>query len=488
MPSVKTTDVIYTRVSNPADMSNMAFMGTAVSRGNGRGVVVCTATNTEIGKISAELYASVRDIRTPTQVKLAQFGIQLAVLAVALCALVVVIAYLRHYELLKMSMIGVALAVSVIPEGLVAVVTVCLALGVQRMAKKSAVVRHIASVETLGSITVICTDKTGTLTEGIMRVEEVYTSCCSVICNADGKCSVVSGRSVNDRIGELFDSAFASRSSRTNDPIALLPCCTLICLSAENSVDPTEMALSKLLNTVHFDTVAVSRTFEKTTELAFDPNLKLMATAHVSLDKDHLEFGQYFIVIKGAPESIIQRCSGTYEQAEHVDRAKLLDIAGDMAGRGLRVLSFAYISTNSRVDIINIDDLDEHLVFVGFVGMRDPERSTALPCVSSCLSASIAVIMITGDHNRTAAAIARTVGILPPIDVTATTRTRRRLDITPMVLHGNDADAMSTNELASMMPFPRVIARASPSTKLKVVRALHARGEIVAMIGMYMCK
>eukprot|EP01117_Protostelium_nocturnum_P010230 TRINITY_DN366_c0_g1_i1.p1 TRINITY_DN366_c0_g1~~TRINITY_DN366_c0_g1_i1.p1 ORF type:complete len:1187 (-),score=476.65 TRINITY_DN366_c0_g1_i1:175-3735(-) len=501
IPVDKITEPIKRKHLAVGDRKNQAFMSTVVVKGRGSGIVVTTGLLTEIGKISAELTVT-KDPKTPLQKKLRKLGILLVIIAIVLCTLVVGIALARKYsaqkslsghDVLEVIEIGISLAVSVIPEGLVAVVTITMALGVQRMAKRKVIVRSLPIVETIGAVTTVCSDKTGTLTEGKMKTEELWT--------ADGHSYTFSGpgsipegkMSFNEK--ELDRNSVLEKESLTRTLMAS-SLCNNSTIQFDNETkkwesfgDPTEVALqvsaSKALLPKEYWTNDQGLHLVK--EFAFDSDRKRMSVIYSSTVNSPLPFSlgsQNIVFAKGASESLSSLCTQVQygDSVVPMDQSNLERISekgNSMASKGLRVLALAYSLTPlSTVDLEeegSISKIEKNLIFLGLCGLRDPPRKEVFNSIAQAKQAGIRVCMITGDHPKTAIAIAQDLGILEP---NAILEGKGKA-----WLHGPEIEAMPLNRLSALDPFPTVFARVSPSDKLKIVRALKKRGEICAMTG-----
>ena len=437
------------------DRRNMVFAGTTVSYGRGRAVAVATGMGTEFGRIAAMLQ-SVEIEKTPLQKNLDKLGKQLAQAAFVIVGLIAVLGFLRGQPLIDMLIFGIALAVAVVPEALPAVVTISLALGVQRMVKRHALMRRLPAVETLGGTTVICSDKTGTLTRDEMTVTTLYV---------DGITVSVSGA------GYLPEGTFTVAGDRAGLPAVLTDLLTAGALCNDARLvrdeaggwdvlgDPTEGALLVALRKAGLDETALGRQYPRLDERPFSSETKKMITLHGGYDRPRA-------FIKGAPETILPDCAAVlrddgFRPMNEADRAEILERATDLAGRALRVLAIA-----ARADSA-VDGADREMTFLGLVGMIDPPREEAGPAVTRCLAAGIRPVMITGDHPLTAKAIARQLGIL----------TDGR-EVT-----GADIDALSDEALAAAIEGIQVYARVAPEHKLRIIQALQKKGHIVAMTG-----
>jgi len=513
-----------------ADCKGNAFMGTVVAHGRGKGLVVRTGDNTEIGKISNSI-TSQPQAKTNIQRKLDILGKWLVVLAIVLCIIIVVINLIYGNDTKETINIGLSLAVSVIPEGLVAVVTVTMALGVRRMAKRNAIVRKLPSVETLGSVTVICSDKTGTLTEGKMGTSLIWTidDCAYTFTestNIDPNKGTVqklsSGEVTEESLataadtGKTYDTADAqlmaailSASLCNNSSVVLDPETN----EWKSIGDPTEVAMIVAAQKAGFSRDSWENNgFRKLGEYPFDSERKLMSVIYTTTRKDDPASGETdmtaqnassasplpntsLVLAKGAPEAILQR-SISYvpsvaaghsslsdlingEQRELTNEVKALIATRNeqMASRGLRVLALAvrkvgHEEAEAIVKSEKMEQSETQLSFIGLIGLIDPPKKGVRESIATCKTAGIRVIMITGDHVTTASAIARQLGIIDSENV-AMQRTMK----------GSELDLLSEDAIAELKPFPSVFARVSPDNKLKIVKALQARGELDAMTG-----
>ncbi len=426
------------------DRFTMAYKGTQVVHGRARGVVTATGMETELGRI-ARLLHSAGESKTPLQKRLAHFGKMLAIAVLALCAVIFAAGVLRGEPVLLMLLTAISLAVAAIPEALPAVVTVALALGARQMVRRQALIRKLPAVETLGSVTYICTDKTGTLTLNRMRVEE--------LCVAGGRRG-------------------SPPLARTDDPV-LAELLTAMALNNDTHVDhagtpvgdPTEVALFDAARDAGFAASELLVQQPRVAELPFDAARQCMTTLHRPAT-GHEALVAY---VKGSPEKILSLCHGQYrpEGTRPLDRDATLEVAGQMAAEGLRVLAFA----RRRFDAtppMEPGVVEAELDFLGLAGLLDPPRDEAGAAIADCVSAGIVPVMITGDHPETARAIARRLGLL---------------DGRGEVLTGAELATMPDAEFARHVRTVRVYARAAPEHKIRIVQALQAQGEFVAMTG-----
>jgi Ca2+-transporting ATPase len=443
------------------DRVNMAFSGTMVTSGRATGVVVATGSQTELGKIN-ELMQGVQTLKTPLLRKVDHFGKVLSVIIGALTVLFFGIGYVFHdYPLNELIMAVIGLAVAAIPEGLPAIMTITLALGVQRMAAKKAIIRRLPSVETLGSVTVICSDKTGTLTRNEMTVQALAVG---------GKQFTVTGTGYAPE-GEIREAESERAVKAAEEPgLRELILCGQLCNDAELieegghwtlQGDPTEGGLLTLAKKAG----DLSTKSKRLDTLPFESDHKYMGTLHIDED------GQKTAWVKGAPERLFERCSRAWhpDGTVDIDTAAWKERMEEMAARGLRVLAAAYkpLGKDSDVESIDHHTIEKDLVLLGLYGMIDPPRPEAIEAVEVCKEAGIRVKMITGDHALTASAIARELG----------------LEAWEKPITGAELEAMNDEELAEAAVSCDVFARTSPENKLRLVEALQSRGEITAMTG-----
>lgn len=424
------------------DRLNMAYKGTLVTYGRGSGVVVATGMNTELGKI-AVLLQEEEEVKTPLQKRLAQLGQRLAAAAIAICVIVFVVGVLRGEPVVLMFLTAVSLAVAAIPEALPAVVTVSLALGARRMVKKNALVRRLPAVETLGSVTYICSDKTGTLTQNKMRVEQVYV---------DGHLEQESrSRSAGAEPWLLLYRALALNNDATRND------------HGEVIGDPTEVALYLATLQAGYDKALLETTSPRLEEIPFDSDRKCMTTLHRD-SEGVISF------TKGAPEAVLERCDTALSGfgPTLIQAQPILERAEQMAADGLRVLAAAFRIWPELPTDLSPDTVESGLTFLGLVGLMDPPREEARDAVTLCKSAGITPVMITGDHPATARAIATRLGIITDGDA---------------VIAGQELARLSLEAFEERVEQIRVYARVAPEQKIKIVKALQDKGEFVAMTG-----
>lgn len=434
VPTEKDAETVCPKNAPLGERRNMVFASTGVASGAGVGVVTATGMDTAMGKI-ARMLEHEKAPQTPLQQKLKQTGKVLGAGVVAICAVIFLLGLLQRMPPLEMFMIAISLGVAAIPEGLTAVVTIVLAMGIKRMAQKRAIVRHLPAVETLGSTQVICSDKTGTLTQNKMTVV------------------AFSGPHGEERISSSTAQFALELATLCNNSQAV---------GGTLTGDPTETAFLRACERSKED---LEREFPRVGEIPFTSARKMMSTAH------KLPQGGYRIISKGAPDVLIARCTsqlqgGTVRQFNGGMKAKILSDNGTLAGRALRVLAVAY----KDVEHVPVDDreTESDLVFCGLIAMEDPPRPGVKEAVAQCKRAGILPVMITGDHAATAFAIAQRLGIA---------------ERNAQVLSGQELDRLDDNVLSQKIFEYRVFARVSPEHKVKIVKAFQRRGMVVAMTG-----
>ncbi|HZO01174.1 MAG TPA: HAD-IC family P-type ATPase [Burkholderiales bacterium] len=460
------------------DRKNSAFMSTMVTYGRGRGLVTGTGMNTQIGMI-AEMIQSYEDEDTPLQQKLQQLGKVLGTACIAICAVVLVYGLFRDTRLTEVFSIGfmnylqseqkdiinlfmtaVSLAIAAVPEGLPAIVTICLALGMQQMIKRNALIRKLPAVETLGCATVICSDKTGTLTQNQMTVVQGWTA---------GKRFKVTGEGYNPT-GQFLLEDKAFDASQDADAALLLKG-SLLCNDAlldEGRIigDPTEGAMAVVAMKAGFQRAELEKTMPRVQEIPFDSDRKRMTTIH-TIEGTPLAF------VKGAPDVVLDLCThiqreGAPVRLDQETRREVLDQNRDLASHALRVLAVACRPLDSVPGNPTPETLERELTFVGLLGMIDPARPEVIDAVRVANGAGLRSVMVTGDHKDTAEAIAREIGILTPGGV---------------VLTGPEIERMTDAELAARVDKLQVCCRVSPQHKTRIVDAMKANGHVAAMTG-----
>ena len=442
VPVEKSIEAIEGEEIGIGDRVNMLFSSSLITYGRGKAIVVETGMNTEVGKIAGMLNNTEKQ-ETPLQRRLNSLGKTLGIAALAICAFIFVLGLLQGKDVISMFMTAVSLAVAVIPEGLVAVSTIVLAIGVQKMVKKNAIVKKLPAVETLGSSTVICSDKTGTLTQNKMTVEKVF-------CN-DVTVDVNKVETTED-FNKLVYNCMLCNDSRMLE-------------TGELAGDPTETALIDMAFNLEYQE-AIVRENLRVEEVPFDSNRKLMTTVNENN-------GKYRVYTKGGVDELLARCNSYLFKGEI--RTNLEDYSRwirenneNMAKDALRVLAFAYKDIDHMPSKEEMETIESGLTFIGMVGMIDPPREEAKKAVEKCKHAGIKTVMITGDHKITAVAIAKKLGILENEDEALT---------------GLELDKISDEELTKNIRKYSVYARVSPEHKVRIVKAWQANGEIVAMTG-----
>jgi Ca2+-transporting ATPase len=424
------------------DKTCLAYKGTIVTSGRGCGLVVATGMHSELGKI-ATLLSDDDETKTPLQKRLKAFGQRLALAALSICLLVFIIGIMRGEPLLLMFMTALSLAVAAIPEALPAVVTISLALGARKMVKQHALIRRLPAVETLGSVTFICSDKTGTLTQNKMHVTAIYS---------DGElCKTWQDGKKTEPWITLFHALALSNDAH---------------LDRHSKIhgEPTEAALLRAAQEAGWDKSVLEGEMLRLKELPFDSERKRMTTFHKT------EIG-IIAYTKGSPEALVSQCTRilTSSGEQTIDQTALLEEVEAMAADGLRVLAFAYRNWSVLPESELADELECDLVLLGFVGLIDPPRHEAKEAVSLCKSAGITPVMITGDHPATARAIAYQLGILADSD--------------GRVMTGAELEKLDQQAFEAEVEELRVYARVDPIQKIKIVQALQDKGEVVAMTG-----
>jgi len=471
VPVEKQTDALPDKALSLGDRKNMLYRGTFVTFGRGTGVVTATGMQTQLGRIAAMLQQE-EEGKTPLQKRLAHFGRRIAIVVLLICAIVFVAGLLRGEPAIQIFLVAVSLAVAAIPEALPAVVTIALALGARKMTRQNALVRKLPAVETLGSVTYICTDKTGTLTMNRMTVEELWV---------DGK--------------TMRNAEFEIRNEKPNGPEAAVPhfafripnsvFMTALALSNDARLDsaaviigdPTEAALLAIARDKGYVKADIEALLPRTAELPFDAERKLMTTFHDAAGfggqgSGAGEKGKVLSFTKGAVEVMLGQCVSvlTSSGIAPLDRAELERVSDKMAEDGLRVMAIAMRSWDALPADLAPGNVEKNLVLLGLIGMMDPPREEAKQSVALCRSAGIIAVMITGDHPLTARTIAKRVGILETDDPRA-------------IITGKELDALTLPEFEARVETIRVYARVAPEQKLKIVQALQDRGHFVAMTG-----
>ncbi|MFC6331269.1 calcium-translocating P-type ATPase, SERCA-type [Paenibacillus septentrionalis] len=475
IPVSKHESTLYEAELPLGDQRNIGFMGTLVTRGTARGVVIRTGMATEMGNI-ANLIQSTEEMQTPLQHRLEQLGKILIAVAIALTIMVIVAGIMHGQPMYGMFLAGVSLAVAAIPEGLPAIVTVALALGVQRMIKRKAIVRKLPSVETLGCASVICSDKTGTLTQNKMTVTTLWLSDRTLNVTGEGY----------EPVGKVYENNQELDIKHDNSIKRLLQIsalCNNARLEKQEAVhrkgkvmveqdewvlngDPTEGALTVLASKLGSPAKLLEAQYKRVQEFPFDSERKLM-----SVVLEHQ--GGRIIQVKGAPDVLLEQCTHILWQGKVVSMTPALKTKAQkanekMAQSALRVLAFAYRDLHTQETCRDAGDAERNLIFVGLTGMIDPPRAEVKDAIATCRAAGIKTVMITGDHQLTAEAIAASLGIIPRGGET---------------MSGKQLDQLSDEELDQRVENIYVYARVSPEHKLRIVRSLQRKGHVVAMTG-----
>ncbi len=428
VPVNKTSETLVENDLTIGDRFNMAYKGTLITNGRGIGIVVATGMNTEIGQIARMLQAE--EAITPLQKRMADFGKKLSYLVLIICAVLFATGLLRGEPAIKMLLVAISLAVAAIPEALPALITIALARGAKRLVKKNVLIRKLRAVETLGSVTFICSDKTGTLTENKMKVVEVVPYPVTIDLD-NGMTLLECAMGLNQNVMRTNNGAWLG--------------------------DPTEVALIEYIHEKYADDrfEEISRQYHRVAELPFDSDRKTMTTIHKYGDK-------YLVIAKGAVESItsILRTADV--------NGRILQEASELAANGIRVLAYGYRVLEEIPSPFSYAEIEKDLFFAGLTGMIDPPREEVKIAIKECKTAGIHPVMITGDHPETAAAIAREIGIL---------------DSSGLMVTGRELNKLTEEELDMKIERVRVYARLSPEQKLNIVKSLQRKKHFVAMTG-----
>ncbi len=435
IPALKEAKTILKENETLGDMINTVFASTIVVNGHGEAIVTETGMNTKVGKIATMIIED-KAPQTPLQKKLAEVGKNLGIGCLVICLIIFIIGLLKKIKPIEMFMTSVGLAVAAIPEGLPAIVTIVLSIGVTKMAKKNSIIRKLPAVETLGSTNVICSDKTGTLTQNKMQVIEEF--------------------SFNSNYKELLEYACMCTDCQieiTNG-------------KKETRGEATEVAIVDKALEKEINKNELYKKYERIADIPFDSNRKMMSTIHKCKDG-------YLIITKGAPDVLISKCTNYIqndrdEQLNECEKRKIIFENDKMAEKALRVIGVAYKKINILPNKIEPKTIEENLSFVGLVGMFDPPRKNVKEAIATCRRAGIKPVMITGDHLITAKAIARDLGILKIKDIAIT---------------GKELDKISQKEFEKNIMNYSVFARVSPEHKVRIVKAFRAKGNVVAMTG-----
>lgn len=434
VPSEKDASAVVAENAPVGDRDNMVFSGCSITYGTATGIVTGTGMNTEMGKI-AGLLAGEKETKTPLQIKLAKLGKYLGLIALAACAIIFIVGLIDGMEIMDVFMTAVSLAVSAIPEGLPAIVTIVLSIGVQRMVKKNAIIRRLPAVETLGSASIICSDKTGTLTQNRMTLVKTYTE-------IEGVKDFTTA--ADEHVKKLLAYGTLCSDGDVNFSDG----------KEQHIGDPTETAIMLASYKVGDSKRKLNELYPRQAEIPFDSDRKLMTTINM-ID------GKPIAIVKGAFDVMAERCVQIdYEKAENAN--------AEMSNNALRVIAVGYKELDEIPSEITSENLENGLTFLGLIGMIDPPRPEAKHAVEVCKQAGIKPIMITGDHIITASAIAKELGILCEGDRAIT---------------GKELDEMSDEELDKEVKNISVYARVSPENKIRIVKAWQKKGEVVSMTG-----
>ena len=441
VPSEKNASLIQTDTTpSLGDRLNLGFMSTIITSGRGTGVVVGTGMNTEIGKIASLINKEVK-AKTPLEIRLEKLGKTLGLIAIVICVFVFIIAMIQGRDLSEMFLMSVSLAVAAIPEGLAAIVAVVLAIGVTNLSKKNAIIKKLSAVETLGSLNIICSDKTGTLTQNKMTVTSSFT--------LEGLLLEDLANITSEELKFLAKAMILSSDASFDN--------------GEGTGDPTEIALLIMGDTLGIDRKALQQSSRRIDEAAFDSNRKLMSTLVE-------ENGNFVVYTKGAIGNLMEICTQVLEGGKTIPlteshKKMYFDAAIKMSDKALRTLGSAYKTVKGKIDP---SELEEDLILIGLVGMIDPPRAEVRESIQKAKRAGVSTLMITGDHKNTAFAIAFQLGIAEKIEQTIT---------------GQEIDELTDQEFAEQINHYHVFARVSPEHKVKIVRALKSQGNIVSMTG-----
>jgi len=423
------------------DRINLAYMSTLVTYGRGVGLVIGTSNQTEVGKIAGFLDTGETE-ETPLEIRLDHLGKTLGKVAIGICVVIFIISYFQGRDLTEMFLTSVSLAVASIPEGLAAIVAIVLSIGVTKMAKQNAIIKKLPAVETLGSVTIVCSDKTGTLTQNKMTVQEAFTFSDDLI-------------SVDDEGENTFEENLLAEA------MVLASDATLE--EDKQTGDPTEVALLALADQWEMDRKELQSNQPRVDELAFDSDRKMMSTLHNHDSK-------YILYTKGAVDSLLPNCKYIIQNEDlhpitEEHKKQITDAVEAMSSKALRTLAVAFKESDSKIEK---EEFEKDLVFIGLVGMIDPPRKEVKDSIAKAKEAGVTTIMITGDHGNTAFAIAKELGIAENFDQVTT---------------GKEINAISYEELESHIADYRVFARVSPEHKVNIVKAFKSKGNIVSMTG-----
>ena len=439
VPSIKDASVVLRKNTALGDLCNMAFATTIVVNGHAEAIAVETGMNTKVGQIAGMIIED-KAPQTPLQKKLGEVGKTLAIVCIAICALIFIIGIFKKIPIVEMFMTSVGLAVAAIPEGLPAIVTIMLSIGVTKMAKKNSIIRKLPAVETLGSSSVICSDKTGTLTQNKMTVSQIRNAF-GVVNKQDEITILELGTMCTDTVQEYKENKLQAIG------------------------EPTEVAITNAAIQIGLNKTELYEKMQRINDIPFDSKRKMMTTIH--------KFGnKYRIITKGAPDILLKKCSKYYQNGDITPIfSKIENIKEQnkiMADKALRVIAVAYKDVESLPTKLNAQTIEEDLTFVGLIGMFDPPREGVKEAVRTCRRAGIKTVMITGDHLQTAKAIAKDLGILRKGD---------------LAIDGESLEKTSQQELEKNIMNYSVFARVSPEHKVRIVKAFRSTGAVVAMTG-----
>ena len=468
IPVTKQEGIINNSNISIGDITNMAFSSTIVVNGHGEAIVTETGMNTKVGKI-AHMIITNETPQTPIQKKLAQVGKTLGIGCMLICIAIFIIGIFKKIPVIEMFMTSVGLAVAAIPEGLPAIVTIVLSIGVTKMAKKNSIIRRLPAVETLGSSNVICSDKTGTLTQNKMQVVDYFTmentnkekeyilklgSMCTDVEIVEDFCNLI-----NETKGKEIKGDSRNIIGKTANKEVVRQSSNLI-------GEPTEVAIVNAALKMNINKHNLYKEYEKVGDIPFDSTRKMMTSIH----KDN---GQYLIITKGAPDVLIKKCNKYYTgtSIKSMDMSSIRKIEEEnmkMANKALRVIAVAYKNVMNLPSKIESQNIENDLIFVGLIGMIDPPREGVKEAIATCRKAGIKTVMITGDHIATAVAIAKELGILRAGNLAIT---------------GSELDLIPQNILEKNIMKYSVFARVSPEHKVRIVKAFQSTGAVVAMTG-----